>query len=150
MWDRLRYNERMVGGAFVLSIAVAFWVAMPASALARAPRRSLPPTQAAEQPPEQSPPPADEVEAPESQPEVDPVAVGEASPDEPVDYEEEAEAAPTVTDRVLQNRQVRTMVSLFGHGLTVNDHETDPPATPVRVRVRPKGAGASLSFSVLF
>jgi hypothetical protein len=149
----------MARGALLLSVAMMLGVVTPELVSARAPQRRLPQTQPSH-PAETAP--AEEAErASNGEPAADPAAVEETeaghagataaeAEGEPVRYDESTQEAPSTADRVLQNRQVRTMVNLFGRGLTVNDDDTEPPNTPVRVRVRPKGAGASLSLSVLF
>ncbi len=153
------YKRGMRRGALLLSVAMALGVFAPGLVSARAPHRRVPQVQPA--PPEEARPAEDPEVASTGEPAVDPAAAedgesvhseeGAAEVDEaPGRYDESAEEAPSTADRVLQSRQVRTMVNLFGRGLTVNDDEAEPPNTPVRVRVRPKGAGASLSLSVLF
>jgi len=81
----------------------------------------------------------------------------DAEAEEPPEAETEADEArvldpdgPSLAERVLANRSVRTVVNLLGRGLTVNDDPEEPALAPVRVRVRPKGAGASFSLSVIF
>jgi hypothetical protein len=139
----MSYKGSMGSGALLASVVVAIWAVTPARALGRAPS-----------PPDAAPPERPAAEAPEAEdanePELDPAAVEEGGEDEPVDYDDRTSEAPSTVDRVLQNPQVRTMVSLFGHGLMVNDDQTEPPVAPVRVRVRPKGSGASFQFTVLF
>jgi hypothetical protein len=132
-------------GALAVLVAVGLGVVTPALVEARAPHRPVPAA-----PEESATPPAEAASADPAEPEVDPATVGEAAEDEPVRYDEETTTAPSGANRVLQNRRVQTVVSLFGRGVTVNDREAEPPTTPVRVRVRPKGAGASLNFLVTF
>jgi hypothetical protein len=91
-------------------------------------------------------------------PDVDPSSVCEAdaeaaatADDDAHLNDEAAEAAPSVADLVLANRQVQTMIGLFGRGLTVNEDAVEPPLAPVSVRLRPaKRVGASLAVFVRF
>jgi hypothetical protein len=131
-------------------VAVA-WAVTPADASARAPKSAPPPPVE----PAADAAPADAT-AEGATPDVDPASVGDADAasadgaDGDIRYDETTEAAPSEARLMLRNRQVQTVVNLFGRGLMVNDDAEEPPTTPVRVRVRPKHAGASLSLSVVF